>query len=68
MLEWTVSGWIVSALVGFIAGIITERCIGKYERFKVIKHGAMKEIERLKVIDPDLREDTKVIVRISKKK
>lgn len=34
MLEWTVSGWIIAGLVGFVAGILAERYIGRSERRK----------------------------------
>jgi len=34
MLEWTISGWIIAGLVGFVMGILAERYIGHVERKK----------------------------------
>lgn len=32
MWEWTISGWIISGLMGFVIGILAERYIGRIER------------------------------------
>jgi len=60
MLEWTISGWVIAGFIGFLAGLLTERYIGKKEKFYREVERGYRELKKLKEENPD--EDTKVII------
>ena len=61
MLEWTISGWIVSGLLGFMSGIVAERYIGRIDR----RRG---RVRRQRGAGLEVDEDTTKVIRIRKLK
>lgn len=61
MLEWTVSGWIIAGLLGFVTGILAERYIGRVER-------RQQEVEERRQAMGEKADDDTKVTRVGKRR